>query len=194
MKDRSKQKRAAIYMRVSTADQSHDLQLDELRLIAEQRGHRMIQYVDTGCGDGKNLPQRDRLMRDAQRGKLDVVLVWRFDRFARSLRDLLHALENFDEWGVTFMSLRENIDTSTATGKLVFSIFGALSEFERSLIKERVIAGMAAARRRGVHIGRRPVDLDIDHARELRAAGESYSNVARILGVSVGKLHGALNS
>ncbi len=192
MKKRSK--RAGLYLRVSTDEQDHALQLDELRQVAIHRGYRLVEYIDTGSGSGKHLPQRDKLMADAQRGKLDLVLVWRFDRFARSTRDLLGALESFNEWGVQFVSLREGIDTSTPTGKLVFTVVAALAEFERELIRERVRAGMSAAKRRGVQMGRKPIDLDIEHARSLRESGMSYRNAARVLGVSVGKLHSALAS
>lgn len=191
---KNRRKRAGLYLRVSTDEQDHALQLDELRQVAVQRGYAIVEYIDTGSGSGKHLPQRDKLMADAQRGKLDLVLVWRLDRFARSTRDLLGALESFNEWGVQFVSLREGIDTSTPTGKLVFTVVAALAEFERELIRERVRAGMSAAKRRGVQIGRKPIGLDIEHARSLRKSGMSYRNAARVLGVSIGKLHSALSS
>lgn len=188
----TKKRRAALYMRVSTADQQHDLQIDDLRQVANQRGYTVREYLDTGSGSGQHLPQRDQLMRDARSGKVDLVLVWRFDRFARSTRDLLDALENFRSWGIEFVSLREGIDTSTATGKLVFSVVAALGEFERELIRERVRAGLAAAKRRGVRLGRQPVALDLAKAKRLRAKGMTYRELARSLGVSIGKVHAAL--
>ncbi len=176
--------RAALYARVSTSDQSTALQLDELRQLAAQRGWLVTEYCDTGSGrQGASLPERDRLMADARAGRLQVVLVWRFDRFARSTRDLVDALESLRTWGVEFISLREGIDTSTPTGKLVFTIIAALAEFERCLIVERVKAGLEAARRRGVRAGRPRAVVPVARARELIANGMSLRACAQRLGV-----------
>lgn len=175
--------RAALYTRVSTSQQENALQLDELRQVATQRGYAVVEYADVASGVG-NLPARERLLADARAGKLDVVLVWRFDRFGRSLRDLLDALENFREWGVEFASLRDSVDTSTPAGKLVFTVIGALAEFERTLIVERVHAGIAAARRRGKRVGRPRRAFDHDRARAMLDAGVAVKATARALGVS----------
>ena len=176
--------RAAVYTRVSTTAQDHALQLDELRGITRQRGYVVTEYADTASGSGKHLPERERLLGDARAGRIDVVLVWRFDRFARSTRDLLDALDSFRKWGVEFVSLRDAVDTSTPTGKLVFTIVAALAEFERELIRERVRAGLAAARRRGKHLGRPHRVIDIERARALLAARVGVKETARRLGVS----------
>jgi len=176
--------RAALYARVSTAAQDHALQLDELRTVAHQRGYSFNEYIDTASGSGRHLPERSRLLADATAGRLDVIVVWRFDRFARSTRDLLDALDNFRRWGVEFISLRDAVDTSTPTGKLVFTIVAAIAEFERELIRERVRSGLAAARRRGKHIGRPARSVDLDRAAALLAAGTGVKETARKLGVS----------
>lgn len=176
--------RAAIYTRVSTTAQDHGLQLDELRAVAHQRGYTVAAYGDTASGSGKHLPERERLLDDARAGRIDVILVWRFDRFARSTRDLLDALDSFRRWGVEFVSLRDSVDTSTPTGKLVFTIVAALAEFERELIRERVRAGLAAARRRGKHLGRPRRNVDLDRASALMASGVGTKEIARRLGVS----------
>jgi len=176
--------RAGLYSRVSTSGQDHALQLDELRRVAEQRGFLVSEYVDTASGGGNRLPERERMMADARAGRLDVVCCWRFDRFARSTRQLLDALDSFGKWKVEFISLREGIDTATATGRLVFTIVAALGEFERELIRERVRAGLAAAQRRGRHVGRPPRSFDPDRARALLGSGVGVKETARRLGVS----------
>jgi len=176
--------RAALYARVSTSDQSTALQLDELHQLAAQRGWLVTEYCDTGSGrQGASLPERDRLMADARAGRLQVVLVWRFDRFARSTRDLVDALESLRTWGVDFISIREGIDTATPTGKLVFTIVAALAEFERELIRERVKAGLEAAKRRGVRVGRPRAVVPVARARDLIGAGLSLRAAARKLGL-----------
>lgn len=185
--------RAAIYARVSTAHQDHALQLDALRQLAEQRGWSVTEYIDQASCSGKKLPQRDKMMADARTGKLDIVAVWRFDRFARSLKDLLDALDSFHQWNVEFISLQEGIDTSTSMGRMVFAIIGALAEFERNLIRERVVAGLETAKRRGKVLGRPRVALDVQRALRLREQGLSWRKVAKALGVDVTTLRRAVN-
>ena len=142
-------------------------------------------YQDVGSGkSGAKLPERDRLMDDARRGKIALVLVWRFDRFARSTRDLLNSLEAFQTWGVDFVSLREGIDTSTPTGKLMFTVIAALAEFERDLIRERVAAGIESARRRGIQLGRPTAAVPVREVRQLLEGGWSVGRVAKKYGVS----------
>lgn len=184
--------RTALYARVSTSEQGHALQIDELRQIAQQRGYETVEYVDTASGSGTKMTERARLLSDARLGKVDCVVVWRFDRFARSTRDLLDALDNFRQWGVEFISLREGVDTSTPTGKLVFTVIAALAEFERELIRERVRAGLAAARRRGARVGRPRRQFDLDRALKLIAAGAGVKRTARTLGLSPRTLRRAL--
>jgi DNA invertase Pin-like site-specific DNA recombinase len=147
--------RAAVYIRISTGDQNPDLQRQELPEYCERRGWRLVEtYEDQMSGGKDRRPSLDRLMVDARRRKFDVVAVWRFDRFARSTSHLLRALEEFQSLGVDFVSVREAIDTSTPAGKMVFTVLGAVAELERSIIRERVIAGQRAAKRRGIRFGR----------------------------------------
>lgn len=181
---------------MSTAAQSPDLQLDELRQLAETRGWSVVrEYVDLGVSGSKDRrPELDRLMADAQRGKFKIVACWKFDRFARSVRHLVLALDEFRSLGIDFVSARDSIDTSTPAGRFTFQVFAAVAELERELIRERVTAGIASARRRGKRIGRRPRDLDVDRALELRAQGASVRAVAAELGVPRSVVHRALSA
>ncbi len=146
---------AALYARVSTSDQNCGLQLEELRRYASQRFSSVFEFVDIGVsGTEPRRSQLDALMRGARKRRFDAVLVWKFDRFGRSLKHLLDSLEEFHSLGIDFISLTEGIDTTTPTGKLVFGIMGSVSQFERDLIAERVRAGIAHARRLGKRIGR----------------------------------------
>lgn len=178
--------RVALYARVSTKlDQDPAVQLGELRAFVERRGWIVAgEYVDQGVSGAKDRrPALDRLMADARRGRLDVVAVWKFDRFARSVRHLVTALDEFRALEVAFVSLTEAIDTSTPLGRAMFAIVGAIAEFERELIRERVVAGVAKARASGKALGRPRAVLDLDAARARVAAGESLRAVARDLGV-----------
>jgi len=189
----AKAPRVGCYLRVSTAKQDHAVQIDELRAAAQQRGYEIVrEYVDTGSGSGKKLPERDRLMADARAGKVDIALCWRFDRFARSLRDLLDALDTFRGLGVDFVSLKDNIDTSTPAGKLAFQVLGAVSEFIRCIIVENVKAGLEAAKRRGKKLGRPVKPVDLGSARELLRQGLSPARAARRLGIGATTLRRAL--
>jgi DNA invertase Pin-like site-specific DNA recombinase len=151
--------RAAIYARVSTANNGQDprVQTRELGEFCERRGWTLTEYVDIGISGTKEKRHAlDRLMADAHKRRFDVVVVWRFDRFARSVSHLLRALETFQALGIEFVSLSEQMDTSTPTGKMVFTVLGAVAELERSLIVERVKAGLRNARAKGKQIGRPP--------------------------------------
>lgn len=183
-------KRVAVYARVSTKDQSPDLQLDALRGLAAQRGWVIAgEYVDLGVSGTKSRrPELDRLMKDVHSGKVDVVTVWKFDRFARSTQHLVTALNDFRGRNVEFLSVQDGIDTSTAAGRMVFGVIASLAEFERELIVDRVKAGIAAAARRGRKGGRPRVRVDIGKALELRARGATLRAAAKALGVSVGTL------
>ena len=153
--------RAAVYARVSTSDQSSEPQTRELREYAGRRGWRLVEsYVDVASGAAETRPQLSRMMCDAHRHEFDVLLVWRFDRFGRSLRHLLLAIDELHALGIEFCSYSEAIDTSTPQGRLLFSLLGAFAEFERELIRERVKLGQRAAKLRGVWIARRPDRLD----------------------------------
>src|SRR5215472_346255 len=153
--------RVAIYARVSTAHNGQDpaMQTRELEEYCQRRGWEVAGcYVDTGVSGSKaSRPELDRLMADAHRRRFDAVAVWKFDRFARSVSHLLHALETYNALGINFVSLSEQIDTSTPTGKMVFTILGAVAELEGTLIVERVRAGIRNARAKGTRIGRPPL-------------------------------------
>jgi DNA invertase Pin-like site-specific DNA recombinase len=179
--------RVAIYARVSTIHQGQDpgLQTRELREYAERRGWTVTsEYVDIGIsGTKEKRPELDRLMSDAHRRRFDAVLVWKFDRFARSVSHLLRALESFKTQGIEFISFSEQLDTSTPAGKLVFTVLGAVAELERSLIVERVRAGMRNARAKGKQIGRPPLThLSCDARRTIyeshKAGGASLRQLA----------------
>lgn len=183
----------ALYARVSTLDQNCDLQLADLRRYAGQRFSRSYEYVDTGVsGTQRRRPQLDALMKDAHRRVFDVVLVWKFDRFARSLKHLIDSLEEFRALGIDFISYTEGIDTTTPAGQLLFHVVGAVAQFERDLIAERVRAGMAHARAIGKHIGRPRAVIDRERAVRLRAQGMSLREIGRTLEVPVSRVRRAL--
>jgi len=186
-------KRAAIYARVSIRNNSQnpETQLSALREYVGNRGWALAaEYVDHGVSGSKDSrPQLDRLMKDARARKLDVVIVARFDRFARSTRHLILALEEFQSLGVDFISLNESIDTSTAMGKMVFTVLGAVAELERNIIRERVNAGLRRARKEGKTLGRPRVILDRDKVRQLHKQGNSVRTIATELGLSKSTVH-----
>ena len=187
--------RAAIYIRISKDQQNSALQRDELPAYCAGRGWQVIEtYEDHMTGGNDRRPQLDRLMADARRRKFDVVICWRFDRFARSSSHLLRALEEFQSMGIDFVSLREAIDTSTPAGKMVFTVLGAVAELERTIIRERVIAGQRAARRRGVRFGRPNVDVDVDEVSKLRNSGLSWRAIASLTGSAKDTLRRALET
>lgn len=189
-----KTRTAALYARVSTRDQSADMQIAELRELCARRQWTISdEYVDTGIsGKTDRRPELDRLRRDCQRGRIDVVLCWRFDRFARSVSHLVGALEDFRTRGIDFVSLGDSIDTSTPAGRFTFHVIAAVAELEGSIIKERVVAGLENARRRGQRLGRPRASLDLDRARELRAGGQSLRTIAKALGVGTATVARAL--
>ena len=152
--------RAAIYARVSTNNgQNPEMQIRDLQEYCQNRGWKITdEYVDSGIsGAADSRPQLNRLMADANRHRFDVLAVWDFSRFARSASHLLRALEAFSALGISFVSLREQIDTSTAAGKMVFTVLASVSELERSLIGERVRAGLRNAKSKGIRLGRPPL-------------------------------------
>ena len=186
--------KVAIYARVSRGQgQDPEMQLRELREFCQRRGWATAkEYVDAGfCGATEHRPQLDRLMADCRRRRLDAVIVYRYDRFARSLRQLVNALEEFRSLGIEFISLHEGVDTSTPNGRLVFGIFASIAEFERELIRDRVRSGIAAARSKGKRLGRPRVRVDATRIATLRASGLSWPKIAAELGRSVGTVYGA---
>jgi DNA invertase Pin-like site-specific DNA recombinase len=182
--------RVAIYARVSTTNHGQDvgLQTRELRQFAEARGWNVAgEYIDEGVSGSKDSrPELNRLMADAHKRRFDVVCVWRFDRFARSVSHLLRALENFKALGIDFVSFSEQMDTSTPAGKMVFTVLGAVAELERSLIVERVRAGLRNARAKGKSLGRPRVTVDVAKVAALRSQGLSWAKIGEALGVGEG--------
>jgi len=193
--------RAALYARVSTSDKGQDpeVQLRELREYCDRRKWEMETFTDPGYSGAKiSRPQLDRLMTACRRRKIDVVVVYRFDRFARSVKHLVDALTEFGDLGIQFVSLHENVDTTLPQGRLMFHIFAAIAEFERELTKERIHSGLNASKAklekdgyfiskkgtRRTALGRPRCQPDIERIRELRRRGMPWDDVARAVGVS----------
>lgn len=184
---------AALYARVSTLDQNCEVQLQDLRRYAAQRFACFREYIDVGVsGAQRHRPQLDALMKDAHKRLFDVVLVWKFDRFARSLKHLIESLDEFSSLGIDFVSYTEGVDTTTPSGQLLFHIVGAVAQFERDLIAERVRAGLAHAKAMGKHIGRPRAIVDTAAVLSLRTSGKSLRNIAKALGVPVSRVRRAL--
>jgi DNA invertase Pin-like site-specific DNA recombinase len=187
LKFRGGKMRVAIYCRVSTVGkgQSNDMQLLELKEYVERRGWQVAgEYLDSGIsGSKERRPRLDSLMADAVRRKFDAVLVYRYDRFARSLRHLVNALEQFRALGIDFVSLHEGVDTSTPNGRLIFGIFASIAEFERELIRDRVMSGLRNARARGKTLGRPKRTLDVARITKLRASGRGWKAIAKEMGL-----------
>jgi DNA invertase Pin-like site-specific DNA recombinase len=175
--------RIAVYARVSTTDQDADLQLVELRRYAAARGWVIAgEFVDRGVsGAASSRPALDQLWAAARRRDVDGVVVWRFDRFSRSITDLVASLEEFRTLGVAFVSIHEQIDTGSPTGRVVFAVVAAMAEVEREILRERVRAGLLRARERGIRLGR-PLKLDALTVLRLRHEGMSVRAIARSVG------------
>jgi len=178
--------KTAIYARVSTHNgQDPEMQLRELRDYCQRRGWQVAdEYIDAGISGAKDSrPELNRLVADAHKRLFDVVVVWRLDRFARSVSHLLRALETFGSLGIEFVSLSEQVDTSTPAGKMVFTVLGAVAELERSLIAERVRAGLRNARARGKRLGRPRKAAPAKAIAQLRSQGATWRAIAAKLGV-----------
>jgi DNA invertase Pin-like site-specific DNA recombinase len=178
--------RVSIYSRVSTHEQTTAGQLDELRSYCERRKWNIVaEYTDEGVsGSKESRPGLNHLLADAKRRKFDAVLVYRYDRFARSLLQLVNALCEFDTLGIHFISPHEGVDTSTPNGRLVFGIFATIAEFERELIRSRVRSGIAAARARGKKIGRPRVLPTDSQINTLLGQGHSMLAIGEKPGIS----------
>lgn len=187
-------KKAALYARCSTHEQHPENQIEQLRQVAHQRGWEVVgEYVDRGQSGRKDRrPELDRLMADVHRGKVGLVAVVRFDRWARSVKHLVTSLDDFRCRGVDFISVSDGIDTTSAAGRFSFNVIAAVAQLEADLCRERTRAGLAAARRRGAKIGRPKKWVDVRRARHLLAQGKGYREVARILGVGASTLHRAI--
>jgi DNA invertase Pin-like site-specific DNA recombinase len=188
-------KAAALYLRVSTLDQHPETQLHDLRQMASQRGYRIVEeYTDRITGAKARRPGLDALMKDARRGRFDAVLVWACDRIARSTRHFLEVLDDLNRLNIEFISFREQIDTGGPLGRAVVVIIGAIAELERSLIVERVRAGMRRARLEGRHIGRKPLELDHVAILRERQQGRSLGQIAKTHRISRTTVHRVLQT
>ena len=188
-------KRAALYIRVSSVDQHPETQLYDLRQMAAQRGLEIVQeYTDKISGTKARRPGLGDLMRDARRGRFDVVLTWACDRIARSTRHFLEVLDEFNRLNIEFVSFRESIDTSGPLGRAIVVIIGAISELERNLIVERVKAGMRRARLEGRQIGRKPVAVDREAILCDRRRGQSLRQIAKGHRISAATVQRVLRS
>ena len=179
--------------RVSTLDQSCESQLEDLRRYASQRFGRCYEFVDEGVsGTQRRRPQLDALMNSAHKRLFDAVLVWKFDRFARSVKHLVDSLAEFRALGIDFVSYTEGVDTTTPTGQLLFHVVGAVAQFERDLIAERVRAGIAHARALGKRIVRPRSQINTEQVNALRHQGRSLRQIAQSLNVPVSRVRRAL--
>ena len=179
-------KKVAIYARVSTTDKGQDIdtQLFPLKEFIERRDWELSKiYSDQMSGSKENRPALKELMKDAHKKKFDCVLVFRFDRFARSTKQLITALDNFQSLGIDFVSYEESLDTTTSNGRLMFTIISAFAEFERSIIQERVKAGLIKARAKGKKLGRPKSQVDAVKIKELRLEGLSIRKIAQTLSI-----------
>lgn len=187
--------RVALYARVSTLNnQDPEMQLSELREYVDRRGWQITEeYTDQGVsGCKESRPALNKLMSDACRRRFDAILVWKIDRFGRSLKHLINSLAELAALGVAFISLRDNLDLSTPSGRLMFQIIGAMAEFERALIQERVRAGIRNARAKGKRLGRPRVIVDVSRIASLRAQGRSWSQIVAELAIGKGTAQRAL--
>lgn len=188
--------KTALYARVSTTDHGQDveLQLTDLRKYADARGWEVHkEYVDEGWSGAKDRrPALDELMGDARKRKVDVILVWRLDRFGRSMKHLVLSLDELQALGVGFVSYKESLDLTTPTGRLMVHLLSAFAEFEREVIRERVKAGIAHARSKGVKLGRRSPEIDQEELRRLRASGLTIRAIAEKLNLKRSFVHKTL--
>jgi len=192
----SNRNKAAIYARVSTKEQKLDLQLDSLTKLTESKGLEIHEiYEEKGFSGAKDSrPELDRMMDDARSGKFGYVLVWKYDRFARSTIHLLDVLTEFKELGIEFISKTEQMDTSTPVGKFLYTIIGGFAELERDIMRERIKEGMKAAKKRGQKFGRPATDVKIKDVLALREQGFSLRKIAIELGISASLVHKMISS
>lgn len=181
-------------MRVSRPDQNPSLQTDETRTLIERRGWLLAEsFIDHGVSGSKSQrPHLNRMLDGARCRDFDVLVVWRADRLFRSLKHMVVTLDELAALGVDFVSVTEPFDTTTPQGRLLLHLVAAMAEFERELIRERTRAGLAAARRRGVRLGRPVVEIDIDEVALLKSKGKSIRQIAKALGVSASSVHRAM--
>jgi DNA invertase Pin-like site-specific DNA recombinase len=177
-------KRIGLYIRVSTTEQSTELQRQELEAYAKAREWECIAfYEDKASGTNANRPMLKKLMSDARQRKLDCIVVWKLDRFFRSLKDLVTTLQELSELGIQFISMKDQIDLGTASGRLLMHVVGAMGEFEGALIRERVKSGLKAAKAKGTVLGR-PTQIDTAKVIELRKQGLSLTEIGQRINAS----------
>jgi DNA invertase Pin-like site-specific DNA recombinase len=183
--------KTAIYARVSTDEQTTDNQVLKLEQVAERNGWEVgAIYADTISGAKSKRPELDRLMKAVIRKEIDMVMVWSVDRLGRSLQHLTALLSDIESKGINLYLHQQNIDTSSPSGKMLFQLLGVFAEFERSMIRERVMAGLDRARSQGKRLGRPPVPpIQIEKMKRMRAEGMTLTAIAKKVGVSVGKVH-----
>jgi DNA invertase Pin-like site-specific DNA recombinase len=186
--------RIALYARVSTKDQSCEMQLRDLRTYCAARGLDLVgEYIDVGqSGTKDSRPELNKLMDDARKRQFDAIVVWRFDRFARSTKHLLLGLEEFRSLGIQFISYQENTDTSSPLGQALFTIVSAVAQLERDLIPERVSAGIRNARENGKKLGRPKCTVNREQVSELKTRGLSLRQIAKKLGIGYGTVRAKL--
>lgn len=178
--------KTAIYARISTSDKKQDLdtQLLPLKEYVASRGWNVYEvYTDQISGSKESRPGLNKMMADAHRRKFDVILVWRFDRFARSTKQLILALDTFRSLGINFISYQESVDTTTPTGQLMFTLLASFAQFERSIIQERVRAGLEKARAKGKKLGRPKATIDMQALRVWKQKGLSLRQISSKMGI-----------
>ena len=189
--------KVALYTRVSTNDQSVEMQTSDLKRYCAQRGFEVYkEYCDQGISGVKDKrPALDELMSDAKKRKFDTVLCWRFDRFARSTKHLITSLEEFRHLGIDFVSYQENIDTNSPLGKAMFTIVSAIAELERNILLERVRAGLKRAKENGAILGRpKRLDLDVKELQKMRKKGLSFRQIAKRVKASPATVYKSLKN
>ena len=183
--------KTAIYARVSTDEQTTDNQVLKLKQVADRNGWEVQAiYADTISGAKSKRPELDKLMKSVMRKEIDMVMVWSVDRLGRSLQHLTTLLSDIESKGIDLYLHQQNIDTSTPSGKMLFQLLGVFAEFERSMIRERVMAGLDRARSQGKRLGRPPVPpITVDKIKRLREEGMSLRKIAKQVGISTSKVH-----
>ena len=190
-------KSIAIYARVSTDKQTTDLQLNELRDFVKRSGWTIYQeFIDEGySGSNTKRPAFSEMMDQAKKRRFDTLVVWKLDRLGRSLKDLINTLDELGSLGIDFISYDNKLDTTTPSGRLVFNVIGAVAEFEKDIIRERVKAGLVAAKARGKRLGRPPISPHLSNqAKELRSKGLSHRKIAKKLKISEGSVRNLLKN
>ena len=183
--------KTAIYARVSTGEQTTDNQVIKLKQVAERNGWEIEAiYADTISGAKSKRPELDKLMKAVMRKEIDMVMVWSVDRLGRSLQHLTALLSDIESKGINLYLHQQNIDTTTPSGKMLFQLLGVFAEFERSMIRERVMAGLDRARSQGKRLGRPPIPpITVDKIKRLRVEGLSLRKIAKQVGISPSKVH-----